>query len=75
MQEKKLRRSNNKIISGVCAGLAEYTGMDPMMMRILFAVGTVITGGFGVLVYIVLIFVMPAADDMTATPGGGAGMS
>lgn len=76
MQEKKLKRSANKVLTGVCGGLAEYTGLDPMLMRVIWVVGTLVTGGTAALVYIVLYFLMPAPDDMgSAAPGGGAGTS
>ena len=75
MQEKKLKRSTNKVIWGICGGLAEYTGLDPMLMRIIWVVATLFTG-VPLLAYIILYFVMPAPDDMgTAAPGGGAGTS
>ena len=75
MQEKKLKRSTNKVLTGVCGGLAEYVGMDPMLMRIIWVVATLFTG-VPLLIYIVLYFMMPAPDDMgTAAPGGGAGTS
>jgi phage shock protein C len=75
MQEKKLKRSTNKVIWGICGGLAEYTGLDPMLMRIIWVVATLFTG-VPLLIYIALYFIMPAADDMgTAAPGGGAGTS
>ena len=75
MQEKKLKRSTNKVLTGVCGGLAEYTGMEANLMRIIWVVATLFTG-VPVLIYIVLYFMMPAADDTgSAAPGGGAGTS
>ena len=75
MQEKKLMRSTNKVLTGVCGGLAEYTGLDPMLMRVIWVVGSFLTGGAAALVYIVLYFLMPAPDGGAATGGGGAGTS
>ncbi len=60
-QPKQLRRSNNKVIAGVCAGLAEYVDLDPMIMRIIWVVVSLFTG-IPVVIYIVLIFVMPPAE-------------
>jgi len=74
MQEKKLYRSKNKVIWGICAGLAEYLGMDVMLVRIIWAVVTLFTG-VPILIYIVMYFVVPEADGTTATPDGGAGTS
>lgn len=58
--KKQLARSNNKVIGGVCAGLANYFGMDPVVMRIIFLIALL---GFGVgpVIYIILWIVMPAA--------------
>ena len=56
----KLKRSeSNKWITGVCGGLAENFDVDPMLVRILWILGTLFTGVvWGVIIYIVLIFVM-----------------
>ncbi len=57
---KRLVRSNRKVIAGVCAGIAEYLGWDPLWVRILFVVlsfaGALITG---ILVYFILWLAMP----------------
>lgn len=60
--DKKLRRSakDNKI-AGVCGGIAEYIGIDPTVIRVLFAV-SVLFGGAGFWIYIILAIVMPKAD-------------
>ena len=56
MEEKKrLTRSNNKMIGGVCAGLAEYLDIDPTIVRIVW----VLMAGFGILLYIILWLIMP----------------
>ena len=53
------RSEDNKWITGVCGGLAENFDVDPMLVRILFILGTLFTGVvWGVIIYIVLIFVM-----------------
>lgn len=57
---KKLTRSkNNKMLFGVCAGLAEYFNADPTMVRLVFAAATVFTFGTAVLVYIIAAIIMP----------------
>ena len=59
MEGKQLYRSRtNRQIAGVCAGLAEYFNVDPVIVRVLFVV-TALTGGPGLLAYIVLAMVMP----------------
>lgn len=57
--EKKLHRDeHHKVIGGVCAGLAEYFGMDVAIIRAIFLVTLLLKGG-GVLVYFVLWAVLP----------------
>lgn len=58
MEEKRLRRSSDKMIAGVCAGVAEYFGVDPVIVRIIF-VGLALAGGPGLLLYIILWIIMP----------------
>lgn len=59
MEEKKrLIRSNNKMIGGVCAGLAEYLDIDPTIVRIVWVL-MVLFAGFGILLYIILWLIMP----------------
>ena len=56
----RLERSTaNKVVAGVCGGIAEYLQVDPTLVRVFFVVGTVVTGGLGLLAYIVLIVLMP----------------
>lgn len=53
-----LQRSQNKVLAGVCAGLAEEWDLDPTLVRVLYVVGTLITTGLGLLLYLVLYLVM-----------------
>jgi len=56
----RLMRSRNKIIAGVCAGLAEWLGWDVTLIRVLYALVSILSAGFpGILVYIILWIVMP----------------
>ena len=58
--EKKLRRSNNKMIAGVCAGIAEYFNLDPTLVRVGYVLVSIFSAGFpGLLVYLILMLVMP----------------
>lgn len=60
MEPKKLRRSNNKMLAGVCAGIAEYFEVDPTMVRVIYAVLTIFSAAFpGILLYIILMLIMP----------------
>ena len=57
--EKKLTRSSNRMIAGVCAGIAEYFGWDATLLRIVYILATFFTAFAGVNIYIILWIVMP----------------
>ncbi|MDD3079193.1 MAG: PspC domain-containing protein [Paludibacter sp.] len=58
--EKKLRRSRNQMIAGVCAGIAEYFNLDPTIVRVAYVLLSIMSAAFpGILVYIILMLVMP----------------
>ena len=59
---KKLHKSNNRMICGVCAGVAEYFGIDPTIVRLIWA--AVALSGTGILLYIVAAIVMPENLDV-----------
>lgn len=62
---KKLYRSKDAMIGGVCAGIAEYMGIDKTVVRVGYALITLLTGGvFGVVAYIICMFIMPIDDDI-----------
>lgn len=57
--EKKLYKSNqNKMIDGVCGGIAEYFGIDPTVVRLLWALFSLM-GGCGILAYIIAAIIIP----------------
>lgn len=58
MVEKELKRSNDKWIAGVCSGLAKYFGISPMVIRLLWVVGIILTWPLAIGVYIVLAIVL-----------------
>ncbi len=61
---KKLQKSNNKIIAGVCAGLAEYMEVDPTVVRVIYAALSIFSAGFpGLLLYLILCLIMPSSDE------------
>ncbi|MCL1787503.1 MAG: PspC domain-containing protein [Defluviitaleaceae bacterium] len=63
---KKLYKSNtNKVICGVCGGIAEYFNWDPTIVRIIWALFT-LAGGSGIVLYIICAVVMPNAPYTTA---------
>jgi phage shock protein C len=60
------RPKAGRMVGGVCAGLANYTGMDVTLMRVIWAVVAVITGGAGLLAYLVSWIIIP--DESRVTP-------
>ena len=63
MEPKRLLRSNvNKVIAGVCGGIAEYFVIDPVLVRILFVLTAIFGAGF--IVYLVLWIMMPETPQI-----------
>jgi len=56
------RDSSDKILGGVCSGLANYMNVDPAIIRILFAIITFGGFGFGFIAYLLLWIVLPSRD-------------
>ncbi len=57
--QKKLYRSDtDKMLCGVCGGIAEYFNVDPTLIRLLWAVLTC-TGGAGIIAYIIAAVIIP----------------
>lgn len=59
---KKLYKSNNRMICGVCAGVAEYFDIDTTIVRLIWA--ALALSGTGILLYIVAAIVMPENLDV-----------
>ena len=59
IMEKRLYKSNqNKMIDGVCGGIAEYFGIDPTVVRLVWALFSLM-GGSGILAYIIAAIIIP----------------
>ncbi len=57
---KKLYRSRtNRLLFGVCGGIAEFFGIDPTIVRLVFVVGALLGFGSFILIYLVMFFVVP----------------
>lgn len=57
---RRLTRSSNKLIAGVCAGIAEHLGWDVTVVRVAYVLLSIMSAAFpGILVYIILWIVMP----------------
>ena len=63
MQKKLYRSETDIMIGGVCGGLAEYFGIDATIVRLLFIL-ILLSGGSGVLIYIVLWIVLPTQSTV-----------
>ena len=61
MTTKRLYRSHDQMVGGVCAGVAEYFEIDPTLVRLVFAALTLFGVGSPVLVYLLLWAIMPEA--------------
>ncbi len=61
--DKRLYKSNeNKIIGGVCGGIAEYFGIDPTLVRLIWVLFCAM-GGSGFLAYIIAAIIIPAGPQ------------
>ena len=60
MKKRLYRSENEKMISGVCSGIAEYFDIDPTLVRLLWILFS-LAGGAGLLCYIIAAIVMPDA--------------
>ncbi|GAA0695514.1 phage shock protein C [Dyella sp. SG562] len=56
--KRLVRSSSQKMIAGVCGGVAQYLGWDVTIVRLLWIVLT-LAGGSGILIYLILWLVMP----------------
>ena len=57
---KRLTLSDDRMLGGVCGGLVEYFGLDPMLVRIAYALLTVCTAFSGTFIYIILYWIIPS---------------
>jgi phage shock protein C len=56
--------SDNKMLSGVCGGIAEYFDADPTLVRLGWVIASIMTGLFpGLLGYIIAAVIMPEKSD------------
>jgi phage shock protein C len=60
MSERRLKRTNDGVLAGICGGIAKYFDWDPTMVRIGYILISILSAAFpGLLVYFILWFVMP----------------
>ena len=59
-QVKKLLRSKkNKVLAGVCGGVGEYLNVDPVIVRLIWVIVTLVSFGAGLLAYIIAWIIIP----------------
>ena len=61
-----VRSRKGRMVAGICAGAAEYFGWDVTLVRVIVAVIAVITGGAGVLAYLVAWAIIPEEGEKTS---------
>jgi phage shock protein C len=58
-----LRSKHDRMIAGVCGGLAQWLGWDPTAVRVLYVLLSIFSAAFpGTIVYIILALVMPSEE-------------
>ena len=66
MDKKLVRSRSDRMIGGVCGGLADYFGVDVALIRLGFVLAELLTGGAGgIVVYVVLWALMPEESLVT----------
>ena len=74
MERKLYRSRNDSRIAGVCGGLGEYLEIDPTLVRLIFVL-LALTGGHGVLLYIILWLIVPYAAQPLVPPSPGSNIT
>ncbi len=67
MAKRLYRSETDKIIGGVCGGIAEYLNIDSVIIRVLFILA-LISEGFGLMLYIILWVVLPTKENIDKDP-------
>jgi len=68
-----VRSRDGRMLAGVCAGVAGYFGLDVTLVRVIWAVVSVITGGAGVLAYLVAWVIIPGEGQKSSIAENIAG--
>jgi phage shock protein C len=72
MNRRLFRSRTDSVLGGVAGGVAEYLDVDPSIVRIVWAVLAIVTGGIFFLLYIVMWIVVPEGTPGPYVPGPGA---
>lgn len=69
MRKKLMKSSNNVVFTGTLAGIGEWLGIDPTIVRVLFVIISFFSAAFpGIMVYIILAVVIPSARKGRSNP-------
>lgn len=74
MKRQLFRSRKNKVMAGVCGGIAEYFNIDPTLMRIAVVAGSLVLNVFlptVIVAYIIAAVIMPEGENAPFGPGGG----
>jgi phage shock protein PspC (stress-responsive transcriptional regulator) len=63
-----LRPLDDRIVAGVCSGVGRYLNVDPVLIRVAFAILTILTWGTALLAYPVMWFLMPEEPARSTPP-------
>ncbi len=61
-----VRSRKGRMLAGVCAGVADYFSLDVTLVRVIWAVVSLITGGAGVLAYLAAWVIIPDEGEKTS---------
>jgi phage shock protein C len=61
-----VRPRKGRMVAGICAGIARYSGLDVTLIRVIVAVVSVLTGGAGVLAYLAAWAIIPGEGEKTS---------
>lgn len=65
---RRLYRSRRDCkLAGICAGLADYCNVDPVLMRVVWVAFAFLSAGVALLLYLALIFVIPNEDELSGS--------
>ena len=66
MNRRLFRSSDDRLLAGVAGGLADLWDVDPSLVRIVWLILVPLTGGFALIAYVVMAFVVPEEEDLPA---------
>ena len=61
-----VRSRKGRMVAGICAGIAEYSGLDVTLVRVIVTVVSVITGGTGAVAYLAAWMIIPSEGEKTS---------